>query len=122
MENSEPKSISSSFCKICAGNGFPNERLYWKRVEREDGSIGWLPPFQDPECTIRHTHKQPEAMSITEEKVPVAVGPNREVLEGDRLEALPKGEIAQMLLEVHDLSQKQNGLLKNLLERLGYLR
>ena len=91
-------------------------------MEKEDGSMGWAPPFQDLDCTVRHTHKQPEAMSIIEEKVPAAVVPNREVPEGDRVESLPKGEIIQMLLEVHDLSQKQNQLLKNLLERLGYLR
>ena len=120
VENGENNTNNSSLCKICAQNGFPNVRIYWKRFEREDGSTGWV-PCENEECTIRHTHRHLYAKPLAEEKLPVEDEP-QEVSAREHQEPLSETEIMQILLEVHELSQKQNSLLKGLLDNLGHLR
>ena len=113
-------SAGSTFCKFCAENGFPSVLIYWKRVEREDGSTSWA-PCEDVERNIRHTHRHLDAKPVTEKKFHVEDVAEKEVSAGNHQEALSENEIMHVLLEVHDLSQKQNHLLKSLLENLGHL-
>ena len=120
MESNNTNYVSSSFCKICSENGFPNVLIYWKRVKMEDGSTQWK-PCEDLECSVKHTHRKIESRPSTEANISEGdANTVRNTPQIDQHESLSESEIGQALLDVYHLSQQQNQLLKGLLDTLGY--
>lgn len=120
MESNEANNANSTFCKICAENGYPNVEIYWKHVPKEDGTTGWA-PCKDKERNVRHTHMHLEPKPSMETRESIENWTNKETPPADQQEPLSESEIIQTLLNIHQLSQQHNRILKGLLETLGYL-
>lgn len=125
MENSENNTNNSSFCKICAQNGFESIRIFWKSIgEKEEGKPIWK-PHEDHECTIPHTHRylEPQNSQATEEQVQ-----NTQLYTDrtgrklnptyDKTTLLANNDAINILHNLFELYERQHQLLEELLEKI----